>query len=277
MTAPLPPGWPTLSQQDRDAAYNNATATSDRDVIVAARDVAAAAWRKRFPEKLDIPYGSAERQKWDLFPGNDPFAPCLVHIHGGYWQYNGRDNFSHIAEGARALGWHAALPGYSLAPHATLAQIVAEIFAALDWLGANGRQHGIAGPVILTGWSAGGHLVAAALDHPLVTAGVAVSGIYELAPIRDTYVNDLLKLTETEIDTLSPIRHPPSGKRLAIAYGTAELPEMRRQSRDFHTWRAEHHRPGPLVPVASADHFRTLDSLQSPNGEVLQVARGLLG
>jgi arylformamidase len=130
-------------------------------------------------------------------------------------------------------GWSAALPGYTLAPAATLTQIVGEVRGALDWLAAQGSAHGIAGPVVISGWSAGGHLTALMLDHPSVTAGLAISGIFELGPIRDTYLNERLKLTDEEIATLSPLRLPGVGKPLAITYGTAELPALVRPSRDI--------------------------------------------
>ena len=95
-----------------------------------------------------------------------PNAPCLVFIHGGYWQRNSKDQFASLIAGPYAHGWAAALPGYTLAPDASLTEIVAEINAALDWLAANGPAHGIDGKVVLSGWSAGGHLTAQCLGHP---------------------------------------------------------------------------------------------------------------
>jgi arylformamidase len=165
-----------------------------------------------------------------------------------------------------ARGWSAALPGYSLAPAATLTQIVGEMRSALDWLAAQGNMHGIAGPVVLSGWSAGGHLAALLLDHPSITAGLAISGIFELGPIRDTYLNERLKLTDEEIATLSPLRLPSVGKPLAISYGTAELPALVRNSREYHAHRARSHRPGQLIPIPNANHYTGLESLRSPNG-----------
>jgi acetyl esterase/lipase len=150
----------------------------------------------------------------------------LVFIHGGYWQGSARERLSCIAEGVLARGWSAALPGYTLAPSASLTQIVDEIRSSLDWLAAEGGAHGVAGPIILSGHSAGGHLTAMALDHPSVRAGLAIAGIFELGPIRDTYLNEQLKLTDQEIATLSPLRLSSVSKPLAITYGTAELPAL---------------------------------------------------
>jgi hypothetical protein len=63
---------------------------------------------------------------------------------------------------------------------------------------------------------------------------------------------------------------------MAVAFGSAELPELRRQSRDFHTARTEAHCPGPLLPVARADHFRILDELKTPDGLLMRAAADLL-
>ncbi|MBK1660389.1 alpha/beta hydrolase [Paracraurococcus ruber] len=273
---PFPPFRAGASQDERDAAYDNTRAVADSAALIAARNAASEVFRAAHPGHLDLPYAPGERTKWDLFPAAGPGAPCLVFVHGGYWQRNRREDFCVLAEGALARGWSFALPGYTLAPDASLTRIVAEIHAALDWLQANGAGHGIAGRVVLSGWSAGGHLAAACAGHPLVSAALAISGIFDLAPIRDTYLNDKLRLTEAEIEALSPLRQPPVGKPMAIAYGSAELPELRRQSRHFHGARAEAHLPGPLVPVARADHFRILDALREPDGELLRAADDLL-
>src|SRR5262249_36594897 len=158
---------------------------------------------------------------WDLYPAADSQAPCLVFIHGGYWQRNSREVFAMVAEGLNAHGWSMALPSHTLAPDASLTRIVGEIRMAMDRLPAARPGHGLSGPIIVSGWSAGAHLSAMVLDHPAVRAGLAISGVYELGPIRDTKLNEALKLTQEEVETLSPLRRPVVMKPLAIAYGSA--------------------------------------------------------
>jgi arylformamidase len=258
--------WGMLSQAERDAGYNNSAAVPDSPVLNAAREVASSVFRATNGMHLDLPYGKKERNAWDLFPVADPDAPCIVFIHGGYWQRNSRDQFANLIGGPFARGWSAALPGYTLAPDASLTEIVAEINASLDWLAAHGPAHGINGPVVLSGWSAGGHLTAMCLGHPLVKAGLAISGIFELGPVRDTYLNERLRLTEEEIVGLSPMRLPMIAKPLAIAYGTAELAPLVADSRDLHALRAEAHLPGALIPVAGANHFTIVHELRDFDG-----------
>ncbi len=265
--------WATASQQQRDLAYNNNTAVADAAALIAERNAASAL----MPPTLGaVAYGASEREQWDLWPAAEASAPTLVFIHGGYWQRNRRQDFWCMAEGARAMGWGFALNGYTLAPEASLTQIVHQVHSALDWLGKHGAEHGMAGPIVLSGWSAGGHLTAMGTENPAVAAGLAISGIFELGPIRDTYLNAPLTLTDEEIRSLSPQRRPVVQKPMAIVYGSAELPELCRQSRDFHAYRAAHHAPGPLLPVAGANHFTILDALRRPGGALLRIAVELL-
>ncbi len=260
--------WGTMSRAERDAAYNNTMAVKNSAELNAAREAASAAFRQAHPQHLDLRYGPKERNTWDLFPAANPNAPCIVFIHGGYWQRNAKDQFASLIAGPHAHGWAAALPGYTLAPDASLTEIVAEINAALDWLAANGPAHGINGKVVLSGWSAGGHLTAACLGHRRVSAGLAISGVFELGPIRDTYLNEKLQLTDVEIERLSPLRLPMVQKPMAITYGTAELPPLVGDSRALHAKRAEAHLPGPLIPVAGANHFTITHELRDADGEL---------
>jgi acetyl esterase/lipase len=266
--------WETMSLAARNLAFNNVAAVGPEFARKKTEEWAAAsaALRAQRPHHLDLAYAPAERTKWDLYPTADSRAPCLVHIHGGYWQRGSREIFACLIEGARAHGWSAALPGYTLAPDARLTQITRELRTAFDWLGANGAAHGIAGPVIVSGWSAGGHLTALLLDHPRIAAGLAISGVFELAPLRDSpHVNDKVKLSEVEIDTLSPMRLPGVNKPLTIAYGTGELPAMIGASRDFHAHRAQAHLPGWLIPVVRANHFTILDQLREPRSALTRA------
>jgi acetyl esterase/lipase len=261
-----------MSRTKRDAAYNNSAAVSDSAEHVARWTAASAALRTARPEHLDIPYASGARTKWDLFPATDASAPCFVHIHGGYWQRNSREVFACLAEGVAQHGWSAALPGYTLAPEASVAGIVAELRLALDWLQNHGATYSIGGPIILSGWSAGGHLAALLLEHPVIAAGLAISGVYELGPIRDTYLNEKLRLTDEEVRTLSPVRLAQSARPLDIAYGTRELPALVGSSRELHTKRAALHLPGTLVPAPGHDHFTILETLRHPAGLLTRCA-----
>jgi acetyl esterase/lipase len=258
--------WGMMTRTERDAAYNNGTADKNADKLRAARDAASETFRRTYPQHLDQRYGPKERNKWDLFPARDPDAPCIVFLHGGYWQRNSKEQFASVIAGPFARGWAAALPGYTLAPDASLTEIVAEINLALDWLADKGAAHGINGKVVLSGWSAGGHLTAMCFGHRRVSAGLAISGVYELGPFRDTYLNDKLQLNDSEIAALSPLRLSMVRKPLAVSYGTAELPALVEDARALHARRAAEHLPGALIPIAGASHFATTGELHDSDG-----------
>jgi acetyl esterase/lipase len=260
-----------VPQHLRDAAYNNGQAVPGWVDTFARWTEESAVIREAHRSTMDLPYGAGERQKIDLFSGRDPGAPCLVYFHGGYWMRNSREMFAVLGEGVAAHGWSVAMPGYTLAPDASLGDIVSECGAALDWLAANAASHGVTGPLIAAGWSAGGHLAAMALSHGAVTAGLAISGIFELAPLADTYLNEKLKLSAAEIADLSPLRRPPVMKPLAITYGAQELPALIANSNAMHVARQRDGAPGPLITVAGADHFSILDTMRTADGALTRA------
>jgi arylformamidase len=118
-----------------------------------------------------------------------------------------------------------------------------------------------------------------ALGHSRVAAGLAISGVFELAPLRDTYLNEKLRLTDGEISTLSPLRLPAVAKPFAISYGTAELSALVTDSRDLHAHRSAAQAPGPLIPISGANHFTILEELRRPDGmlvrAVVELEKGL--
>jgi arylformamidase len=269
--------WAALDQAARDAAYNNNAAVADSAKWIELRNSASANYRAAHPRFLNVPYAPAsERTAFDLYPAAYPGAPCLVFIHGGYWQRNSRDLFACFAEGPAAAGWSVAIPGYTLAPQTDLRGIVAEIGQALDWLVENGERYGISGPLVISGWSAGGQLAAFHLAHPGVAAALAISGIYDLAPLRDTNLNDALKLSDAEIAEFSQLRLPVTRKPLIISYGGAELPTLVHDAWRLHGARSRAGAPGKILPIASADHFSILRELQTPEGALVRAATSLV-
>jgi arylformamidase len=253
-----------------DAAYNNGAAVADSPKIVADWEQRSASLRAAHPEGLDLRYGSGERNRIDYFPARRD-APVLAFIHGGYWQMRAKELFAFVAEGPLAWGINVALIGYTLAPQKRLDGIVAEIRAALDWLhksipmlGGNNTQ------LFVSGWSAGGHLTAMAIDHPAVKGGLAISGIFDLEPMRLSYINNKLRLDEAETKRNSPMSLAITDKPLFIAYGADELPELCRQSEDYAKLLGR-----KAAPVPRCNHFTVLEELASPHGALIALLRKL--
>src|SRR5260370_14248885 len=196
--------WRAMSQEARDLGLNNGIAVPGSVEMVAGWEQRAAAMRKRFPGHLDLRYGPRERNRIDFLKAREN-APTLLFIHGGYWQARAKEVFTIFAEGPMAHGINVALIGYTLSPDATLDEILAEIHAGIHFLRRQLPALGAAKDgVVVSGWSAGGHLASLALSHPFVRAGRAISRIYALAPILHTYLNVNLRLDGRSSHRTSP-------------------------------------------------------------------------
>jgi arylformamidase len=277
MTTPFDaPDWRELDQQGLDRGLNNGAAVAGSADIVAGWDRRSTELRRRHSDHLDLRYGPRERNRIDLFKVADK-APLLLFIHGGYWQMRAKENFAPFAEGAMAHGINVALIGYTLAPEASLDQIVAEIHAGLDFLGSRSSDLGADGKgVVVSGWSAGGHLAAMALSHPSVRAAIAISGIYDLEPIRHSYLNAKLGLDDASSRRNSPMLQAGGPiKPLSLVAGSAELPLLRRQSADFACHRARFGLPVSYEEIPGADHFSIMNEMASADGRITMLIRQL--
>ena len=268
-----------MDRAQLDTAYNNSAAVPERDAIVADWAARSARVRRDHAGHLDLAYGDTPRERLDLFLAADPKAPTLGFIHGGYWQMNDKENFAFFAEGLLPLGINLAVIEYTLAPAARLDRIVAEVGRSVRWLAEHLGEYG-ADPnrLYVSGHSAGGHLTAMTMPLAEVCGGIAISGIYDLEPIRLNYLNEKLALDTAEAERNSPVRHLPStAGELAVAYGTRELPELCRQSIEYARAWTERGLPGRLLPVDGADHFTILDALARPEGVLTQALLAMLG
>jgi arylformamidase len=278
MTTPFfAPDWRKLSQEELDRGLNNGVAVAGSTDIVAGWDRRSAETRKRHADHLDLRYGPRQRNRIDFLKSRD-HAPTLLFIHGGYWQHRAKETFALFAEGPMAHGINVALIGYTLAPEATLDQIVGEIHAGLDFLAdqlpaLGGDGNGI----VASGWSAGGHLVAMTLSHRSVRAGMAISGIYDLEPIRASYLNIKLGLDETASRLNSPMKQAGGpAKPLSLVVGAAELPLLRKQTADFAGHRAKFGLPVTYEEIPGADHFSIMNEMVSPTGRITTLIRQLV-
>jgi acetyl esterase/lipase len=265
--------WRGMTRTQLDAAYNNGAAVPQGAAMVEGWTARSAKLRASKPEGMDLVYGPRPRNRIDLFRCGASRAPLLVFIHGGYWQHRRKENFSTFAEGPMARGFDVAMIGYTLAPDVTVTEIVAETHAAIRWLRAQAGRLGVGqGRLIVSGWSAGGHLTAMAIGMPEVDAGLTISGIFDLEPCRLNSLNEKLKLTEDEARRLSPISAiTDRAGPLVVTYGTAELPELQRQSQAYgEAWRAAG-RDGEIVPMQGDDHFSIMEKLADPDGELTTI------
>src|ERR1700724_728543 len=278
MTTPFDaPDWRKLSRTELDRGLNNGEAVAGSGEIVAGWERQSADLRKRHPAHLDLRYGPRERNRIDFLKVHDD-APTLLFIHGGYWQNRAKEAFTLFAEGPLGYGINVALIGYTLAPDATLDQIVTEIHAGIDYLAKELPAFGGDGKgIVVSGWSAGGHLTSMALSHPRVRAGMAISGIYDLEPIRASYLNVKLGLDEAMSRRNSPMMQAGgAAKPLSLVAGSAELPLLRKQTADFAGHRARYGLPVTYEEIPGANHFTIMDELSSPMRRITTLIRQLV-
>lgn len=217
--------------------------------------------------------------KLDLFgtrPGEA--RPVVVFIHGGYWRALTRAQSAFAAPMLAARGIANAVPDYRLAPEASITDIITDCRQAIAWLWHNAADLGIDRTrITVTGSSAGGHLAAAVaqpgwqaamgLPDQALHACLPVSGLFELAPLAASHVQDWMRFTDAEIEQ-SPLRHPPTGLRgaLALAAGSGEAAGFHRQSDAFAKvtgW--------PVHEIAGRNHFDVILDLANPETALSRV------
>ena len=268
-----------MDRAQLDAAYDNRAAVKNLPEIRAGWDKRSAEIRGAHKPHLDIPYGDSPRERLDLFLAADPHAPTVAFIHGGYWQFvnSNKEDYAFLAEGILPNGINLAMVEYTLAPAARMDRIVAEVQRAIHWLAEHLPDYGAdPGRLYVSGHSAGGHLTAMTMPLRIVRGGLAISGLYDLEPIRLNYLNQQLGLDAAEAARNSPLLHfPPMAGELIVAYGAGELPELCRQSIHYAQAWAERGLAGHLLPVDGADHFTVLETLASPTGALAQALRDL--
>ncbi len=254
---------------DMDDAYANGKYIAGADGYLPRWAAAAAAYRGALGPRarLGLAYGGGARQRFDLFlPEAEPRG-LMLFVHGGYWRAFDRDGWSHLAAGAVARGWVVAMPGYTLCPEARIGQITREVAVALVTV-----AQAVAGPIVLAGHSAGGHLVArlASADLRLPVAGrlrrvLPISPLGDLRPLMQTAMNADFRLDLAEACAESPVlqaRRP--GPDVQVWVGAEERPAFLDQARALGAaWQA------PVTVVVGRHHFNVIDDLADPDSAML--------
>ena len=192
--------------------------------------------------------------------------------------------------GSSLLGAHTVVVNYALAPQVTMDEIVRQNRAALAWVWRNAHEFG-GDPdrIFVSGHSAGGHLTAMVLsadwtefgdDLPddLVKGGCAISGLYDLEPIRLTYLNDALHLDAETAARNSPILHPPNRKApIIVAVGSDEPDEYHRQADEFISALGGHNVPCQRFVGSGLNHYSIIDQFMRPDTAVSLAVREQMG
>jgi arylformamidase len=265
-----------FSQAELDAAYNNRATEPNLEAIKVDWGRRSEALYARAKVDRDLAYGTLPRQRLDFFHAASGGRPTVAYIHGGYWQGNEKEPNAFLAEGLLAHDLNVALIEYTLAPQATMTQIVGEIRAAIAWLVARLQPElGASRRLVVTGHSAGGHLTAMAAGLPGVGAAMPISGLFDLEPIRLSYLNAPLKMDLTEAGANSPMRLPLPSVPMTVTVGAEELPELIRQSDEYAAALLAAGRPVRKLVVRGSNHFSILEEVARPAGTLAMEAARL--
>jgi arylformamidase len=276
---------PTEATQvvDWDDAYANAPHIPDAGAVIAGWERDAPRFRAEMiaagSARLDLPYGDGARERWDLFLPEGAPRGLVVFIHGGYWMKFDKSVWSHLARGAVDRGWAMAMPGYPLAPKASLPQITRSIARFM----ASASQT-VAGPIVLSGHSAGGHLASRMLCTDVdiaygaadrIARCVSISGIHDLRPLMRTEMNDTLRIDAAAALAESPaLLTPRRGAQLVAWVGGSERPEFIRQSALLaNIWTGFGARTTSMV-APGRHHFDVIAGLGDPRSALTDALLG---
>jgi len=231
--------------------------------------------------RLDLAYGPSPGCRLDYFPAPGPRPPLLAFIHGGYWQSLDKGDFSVLAPPFIEAGIAFASLNYDLVPSVPMSEVAAQIYRALDWLHREAADLGFEPErIFVAGHSAGGHLAVMAASSQaanLIKGTCSISGVYDLRPLRLSYHQDILALSEDEAAALSPIlRVPAHAAPLICAVGSEETEEFLVQQAELvAAWRTAG-LCARTIDLPGRQHFSAVDALGEKDHPLFQAVLDLV-
>lgn len=274
------------SIDDLDRQYNARAAVPDSAHLIEryARDSQQV--RDTWSDHAGEPYGPHPDETLDIFPSSASNAPVFVFIHGGYWRALSSTDSHFVAPAFLQAGATVVVINYSLAPQASLAQIIQQCRRAVAWVFRHiHRFNGDAARIHVCGHSAGGQLTGMLLapDWPLafglppsvLHSASAISGLFDLRPLVHTHVNEWLNLTLESAREASPIFHVPSTTcPVVLACGSLETAEFQRQTQLYAQALQAKENPVDLLRPEGKNHFSALFDLNEASSTLYQsIAR----
>lgn len=205
-----------------DRHYDVGAAVSGIDEIAKVMMTDSAKVRLEHEGYVEFLYGPQPLQSLDYFPAEEG-SPLLVYIHGGYWHLFDKMFFSVVGEAWNKVGVSVAVLNYRLAPDVTMTEIVDDVRQSIVWLWRNAEHLNFdTSRMVVSGSSAGGHLTAmmlatdwrllgADLPTDMLKGGASISGLHDLEPfLRAPFLKDIIRLTDAEVERLSPARLKPA-------------------------------------------------------------------
>jgi arylformamidase len=281
--------YKNYDQAALDRQFNNRLHTPEYANYFSRWELLSRQTEKKYLVIKGVSYGNLPLEKSDIYPSSQTQSKTLVFIHGGYWQMLDKSAFHFIADAFHSDNITTVFLNYPLAPQYTMDQMVSSCRKAIGWLYQNiDGYHGDPNQIYVAGHSAGGHLAAMlmATDWPRFNAiipaniikGVcALSGLFNLVPIRLSYLNKVLNLEQEMAIRNSPVNlQPVNSCSILIAVGTAETNEFIDQSTELSNSWEERNISVKLLKVPGKNHFSILEAMTDQNADCYFAVRELM-
>ncbi|MBB3543396.1 MULTISPECIES: alpha/beta hydrolase [unclassified Rhizobium] len=214
---------------------------ADFDAIVGEIVAASARTRETLPMILDVAYGDGPDETVDMFFPAGPRQNLPVHlfVHGGYWRMFSKRDYSCIANTITLAGAIAVIVDYSLMPGQRMEVLVDQVVRAKEWVVQHIASYG-GDPLRLSvsGHSAGAHLATFTFEESekasRVQGAFLLGGLYDLAPLQQSFLQREIALTEDEVSRFTPLfRRHRADCRVLVAVGQDETRPFHDQSDAF--------------------------------------------
>ncbi len=273
--------WGNFTQEELDRNYDQSSLVPNVGELMEQNAADSARIREELEVIEDVSYGPTVLERLDIFPVSQKGAPVAIYHHGGAWTRSDKAQCSYAAPGLVAAGVNVLVLDFALAPNVSLDEIVRQNRAAIAWTWHNADKYGWdRNRIHSIGHSSGGHICGMmqvtdwegvyGLPADIIKSAAPCSGMYELEPVRFSHRNTYLDLTEQSAARNSSIRQLPDyGPPLTMAWGTGELDEFQRQSREFaEAWAAAGHTVESFV-LDGLNHFEVGREIVNPDYPVL--------
>jgi len=236
--------------------------------------------RSRLGQPLRRQYGQTEIEALDIYRTTRVDAPIFIFIHGGAWLGGLAKHNAFPAELFVNAGIHYVALDFIAIKEADgdLRRMAEQVRRGIAWVYRNAASFGgDRNQIYVGGFSSGGHLCGVSLltdwqkefslPPNIIKAGLCMSGMYDLKPVRLSKRSEYIKFTDDMEQAMSSQRQIERLQvPLTVTYGTNDTPEFQRQARDFAAAGKAAGKPVELIEAANFGHQEMLESLANPYG-----------
>lgn len=271
--------YAVIGANDKD--YDCESGVPDMGMYVSHWLDNSVAARAELTSALGLRFGQTKEEYVDVFPAEKPGAPVMIFIHGGWWRIGTAEFYSCIAKGFVPHGVTTVIMNYALCPYVSIDEITRQARAAVSWVYKNiDRYNGDPNKIYVSGHSAGGNLTSLCMETDwsryevpadVIKAGVPISGVFDLRPLRYSFLQPWLQLDGGQIERNSPQLHHPekTDAPQLIVVGGGESEGFIAQSKSYFDLWTHSGNAAEYFEVPDANHFEVTWELEDPGSELV--------